>query len=952
MKRMVQKNFNHLRRGLTYVEVIFSSLAAMAIMTGLGSVVFTSFQTIDTENSPTCKHIRSVHVLGNVLHDVRHATSFQNRTANAATFTVPDRDGNSTPETITWSWSGTSGDPLMYAYNDSPLTPAADDVQKFHLAYLTQFVNAPELPPVAGSSVLYVVGSKVSLTSEEQARQTQLQSWGYDVTLISDDDPQTDFDFEFSLRDLVYISHDSSDISIGSKLIGTTLGVVSELGSLTDELGVSSSSVTIFENETVILNDNHYITFDFPVNSVVKLALSSQMLEVITSPVSMDSLKLAESTCHEGTLASIVTLNPGDELYGGGSAAGRRAFLPWGGVALTNLTAEGIQLLRCTLEWAAGAGPASPKSSLLMVVGNVDSLSSQEQQRRALLLEWGYRIKLIASSDTPANFNLAAAETEIGYVPAGIDEVNLGTKLRGVPIGIVNESNQLHQELGLMSSGEASENDRRYIQIIDKGHYITQFFPVGQLKIFDSAGTMSRFSGSLGDAHLLAHLPSYEQRFCLATLDTGQPMMGLDSDPAPARRVYLPWGGLPGFDISSLSADGKIMLQRSLQWASGANATVPKLLLVVGGNLEWGASAPSIRPGDELRKTELERFGYDVMVLGAKRHQSEFNTAIASAEVAYVTDSVAGHHLGNKLNGAVIGVVSEERIPNSNDVFGFSSSTTGELDYEIHITDTSHYITQLFNTGPLAIYSGRDNLFYLNGSIAEGFQTLATDNHCTNRRAIGVIAAGQPLFSGGHAAGRRVKLPWYRRMDFTKLNTNGLTIMERAVAWAHGNGPDGTADAPAVNLGYEDNFPSGEPCDAGTQVAMQVTLPVDSLFSELSGYFNFIDSNTRLRCAICTDNVGEPGNLIVETPTLRPDLSGPQWSTIELPPVQLPAGTYWIAFGFENHDGQYYYESDSGQEVRQKTRDMASKRFSTSWGPSDGHHARRISFHATYTPVH
>ena len=945
---MVQRTLNGVRYGLTYVEVIFSSLAATAIMIGLGSVVFTSFQIIDTENSPSCKRIKSAHVLGNVLHDVRHAISFKNRSANAVTFTVPDRDGNSTPETLTWSWSGTPGDPLMYAYNDSPLTPVADDVQKFHLAYCTQFLNAPEPPPVAGSSILYVVGSKVSLTSEEEARQTQLQSWGYKVTLISDDDPQTDFDVEFSLHDLVYVSHDTSEISVGKKLTRTTLGVVSELGDLTDELGVSAASVTSLEDEIVILNDNHYITYDFPVNSEVKVVSSSQRLELIMAPVSTDIFELAESICHEGTLASMATMNPGDELHGGGSAAGRRAFLPWGGVALPDLTGEGIQLLRRTLEWAAGAGPASPKSSLLMVVTNVDSLTSQEQQRRALLLDWGYRITLIASSDTQANFDLAIAKTDIGYIPASIVDANLDTKLRGAAIGIVNEANQLHQELGLMSGGEASDNDEKHVRIIDKGHYITQFFPIGRLKIFDSDRHMSRFPGNLGNAHLLAHIHGNEQRFCLATLDTGKPMKGPDSDPAPARRVYLPWGGLTEFDISSLTADGKIMLQRSLEWASGANAIVPKLLLVVDGHIEWGDPDPNLIAADELHKAELERFGYNVMVLGAKRGQSEFNTAIASVDVAYVTDSVVARDLDDKLDRASIGVVSEER--DSHDEFGFSSSGVAGRHSEIHITNTTHYITQLFDTGPLIIYTGRQDLFCLNGSIAGGFQTLATHIDYASRKAVGVIAAGQPLDGGGNAAGRRVKLPWDRRMDFTKLNTDGLTIMERSVAWAHGNGPDGTPDGPATNLGYEDVFPSGQTSAAGMQIATQVTLPVDGLFNGLSGYFNFHDRNTRLRCGIYTDNTDEPGNLVTETGAVRPDLPGPQWSTIELPPVQLPAGTYWIAFGFENNDGQYYYESDSSQEVRYKTRNLISKRFSTSWGTSDGWHTRRISFYATYTP--
>ena len=41
-----------------------------------------------------------------MLADLQLATGFTERTTKAATFTVPDRDGDSKPETLRYAWSG------------------------------------------------------------------------------------------------------------------------------------------------------------------------------------------------------------------------------------------------------------------------------------------------------------------------------------------------------------------------------------------------------------------------------------------------------------------------------------------------------------------------------------------------------------------------------------------------------------------------------------------------------------------------------------------------------------------------------------------------------------------------------------------------------------------------------------------------------------------------------
>ena len=54
--------------------------------------------------------------------------------------------------------------------------------------------------------------------------------------------------------------------------------------------------------------------------------------------------------------AALVIIEAGDELYGGGTAAGRRVHLPWGNNAfdIHLLGAHGETLLQRAIEWAAG----------------------------------------------------------------------------------------------------------------------------------------------------------------------------------------------------------------------------------------------------------------------------------------------------------------------------------------------------------------------------------------------------------------------------------------------------------------------------------------------------------------------------------------------------------------------------------------------------------------------
>ncbi|MEQ9406109.1 MAG: hypothetical protein RIK87_00220 [Fuerstiella sp.] len=928
------------RKGFTYVELVASTVITGLLMLGIGSVMYVAGQTLNSSGSVVARRAAAGEIVSDLADDLRHAIRFSQRTATAVEFTVPDRTGDQLPDTVSYSWSGTPGDPLMYSFNGATPTAIADDVHQFDLDYISTSLGGVQPPPTGGTSVLFVVANPNALTRNETERRDLLESWGYQVHLINDGTLDLFYYLAFLSHDVVYVSQDVGASKVGSKLRSARIGVVCEEEELVSNLGFADgSAASLYTDSVSVLSDGHYITADHPTGTRVAVVASPHSLSVIVAEQAGPgnfSLAAASDGISEGR--SIVTLDPGDSMNGGSQVAGRRVHLPWGSASTSALTGDGLYLLKRAIEWGAGAGDQSPLRRVLMVVADPDNLTSLEQQRKALLQDMGYKVPLVAATAPWFSFDTAVADADVAYVPSHISAADLGTKLRASAIGVVNESNDLHSELGLVDSDGDFEAGRDEIVVVEKRHYITQPLPVGAMQIFNSGQPMTRFSGNLGSAVRLADT---EGGFgaALATLETGMPMRGPNNDPAPARRVYLPWGGQPAFDVNHLNSDGRLILQRSLEWVAGAESEIPGILLVV-------ANAGSLNSDEDDRLTQLERFGYLVTPISDSESSGSFDDAVASADLVYVCETVNSADLGSKLNGVSIGIVNEQR-----DLIvelGFSDAEIATDGLNISLTDTSHYITEGFSVGPLPVFSSAERIKYLSGTKAAGVQTLGTDPASGRHRALAVMATGAALHDSGTAAGRRVSLPWGDGVPFSRLTPEALTILERSLAWARGIGDDGVPDAAPENVGYESDFASEQSLIENRSVAMKVTLEQASMFTSLSGLFH--DQDRSVRYAIYSDNSGEPGNLLVETDKVSPPGSGPQWTTLNVAPTILPAGDYWLAFGIDSNNQKYFYDADATQQVRYRNYDPVTNGFLTTWGVSDAALTQKISFYGTFTP--
>lgn len=131
------------RRGFTLMELVTSMAIMGVIVLGLGSGIIMASYAIDDGTGSNTTQRKAREAADQIRADLTYALSFTERTWNAVTFTAPDRDGDSNPETIRYAWSGVAGDPLNREYNGCDPVPVAEEVHSFELSYLLRTTAAP-----------------------------------------------------------------------------------------------------------------------------------------------------------------------------------------------------------------------------------------------------------------------------------------------------------------------------------------------------------------------------------------------------------------------------------------------------------------------------------------------------------------------------------------------------------------------------------------------------------------------------------------------------------------------------------------------------------------------------------------------------------------------------------------------------------------------------------------
>jgi hypothetical protein len=196
--------------------------------------------------------------------------------------------------------------------------------------------------------------------------------------------------------------------------------------------------------------------------------------------------------------------------------------------------------------------------TILLVVNNSLSLTTNETAKKTLMEGWGYTVTPISASSSQSTFDSSVRTSSVAYICESINAASLGSKLASAPIGVVTEHQGTASAFGLSSSTSSLSDSA--INITNASAYITSVFATGNATIANSNQPIWKLTGTLGGFTTLGK-DTLTSAPALAIVDwTGS----LTSGTASARRVAIPWG--TNFDMTQITANGRVLMQRSIEW--------------------------------------------------------------------------------------------------------------------------------------------------------------------------------------------------------------------------------------------------------------------------------------------------------------------------------------------------------------------------------------------------
>lgn len=291
-------------------------------------------------------------------------------------------------------------------------------------------VRAVVRPRYEGPVILYVVANASSLHALEQGRKNLIEGWKWQVNLLSASASQSSFDAAMGDADVVLVSSLAS--ASGNRLKNAPIGVVSECGALGSTLGFSAANTSHSAangNQIDVINNSNYITQPYP---LAPLAFASQGGVTVQFPGGAMAPGLAILGQRIGTVNTYVgVLETGAELHGGGAAIDRRVTLPTGNYAISQLSDEGINLFRRSLEWASGAVGVSAFGNQTRFGSGQGNVANRQVGTLTTLTEAGTLTSITAyirsRDSSPRQYRYAIYSDSNGQPGALIAQTPVGT---------------------------------------------------------------------------------------------------------------------------------------------------------------------------------------------------------------------------------------------------------------------------------------------------------------------------------------------------------------------------------------------------------------------------------------------------------------------------------------------------------------------------------------------
>ncbi len=402
----------------------------------------------------------------------------------------------------------------------------------------------------------------------------------------------------------------------------------------------------------------------------------------------------------------------------------------------------------------------------------------------------------------------------------------------------------------------------------------------------------------------------------------------------------------------------------------GGDGAALRVLMVVEDKL-------NLKNRDREALELIEGFGFTVDLISHDEAAEPFDAALSSAHVVFACGTATDAALGGKLLGAAAGIVSAQSGLNAA-LRVADSPGSGYIGTELDVLINNHYITSEVVADAMNDYriaASAQTLSEAIGALGGGAVVLGTRSNGSTPTLVAVDVGGL-LVDGGVAAGRRVLLPWGgSATDYKKMNAAGQALLRRSLEWAGQSVADDDGRPSLIALyefqevkqppallghwrldddpgpmGFDTIYTSSQKNTENRQVATLVTLTEPMYVRRILAYVGG-QKDENVRYAVYADNAGEPGGLIVQSPTAQPGSAAPGWFGIDVPVTRLDPGDYWLALSFE--DDKLTYRHTTGGQSRENNNPaaVAPGGFVGTWGASSASSTRRISIYARGTAV-
>jgi hypothetical protein len=115
--------------------MVLACVIVAVILFGMHSAMLLATRANPDRSGRNYASVQGGMAIDRLSADLSMATAMTSMTPTSIEFTVPDRNGDNTPETINYSWSGSPGDPLTCTVNGGTPANVALNVNEFALTY-------------------------------------------------------------------------------------------------------------------------------------------------------------------------------------------------------------------------------------------------------------------------------------------------------------------------------------------------------------------------------------------------------------------------------------------------------------------------------------------------------------------------------------------------------------------------------------------------------------------------------------------------------------------------------------------------------------------------------------------------------------------------------------------------------------------------------------------------